>query len=194
MEIRDAKREDARDLARLINLAGEGIPEYLWSQQAGDGDTALEVGARRAARDDGGFSYRHARVCVDDAGRVLGMLLAYRLPDPYPLGDLDDYPALVRPLLEQESRVPGSWYINGIATFEHCRGKGIGRLLIQDTERRAQAAGCDLISLIVASENSTAKRLYEAMGFNIKDSRPVVPYPGSPQDGDWILMVKTIGN
>jgi hypothetical protein len=45
-----ARAEDARDLARLIDRAGEGIPMYLWSRAAEPGQDPLEVGTARAAR------------------------------------------------------------------------------------------------------------------------------------------------
>ncbi len=111
MAITNARLEHARDLAYLINLAGEGIPEYLWNGMAIAGQSALDVGAQRAARNEGNFSYRNARVCCD-GDALQGMVLAYRQPDPYDTGNLDDYPAPVRPLVELEAQAPGSWYIN----------------------------------------------------------------------------------
>ena len=137
MEITKASRENAGDLAYLINLAGEGIPAYLWQGMVEGDESALEVGARRAARDEGGFSYTNARICVAD-GALLGMILSYRQPDPYQTGDLSQYPDLVRPLVELEARAPGSWYVNAIATFEQHRGKGAGRKLMADAEVKAR--------------------------------------------------------
>jgi len=191
LKIRDASAADARELAYLINLAGEGIPAYLWQSQAENGESPLAVGIRRAARPQGGFSYRHARVCVE-AGRILGMLLAYPLPDPCETVDPDNYPALVVPLLELETGVPGSWYLNGIATLEDCRGRGIGRMLMLDSVQRARYAGCHQVSLIVASHNAQARRLYESLGFVERARRPLIPWPGSPPGGDWILMTREI--
>lgn len=191
MEITKASRENAGDLAYLINLAGEGIPAYLWQGMVEGDESALEVGARRAARDEGGFSYTNARICVAD-GALLGMILSYRQPDPYQTGDLSEYPDLVRPLVELEARAPGSWYVNAVATFEQHRGKGVGRKLMADAEDRARAQGCALVSLIVASENAGAVRLYQRLGFSATASLPLVPYPGGPHGGDWLLMVKRI--
>ena len=82
MLIEDATREQAPALAFLINLAGEGIPHYLWTGMAQDGEEPMEIGAQRAAREEGGFSYRNARVTVEGdelllltSGRVTGRLL-----------------------------------------------------------------------------------------------------------------------
>ena len=192
MEIRNASREHATDLAYLINLAGEGIPEYLWRSMIDGNETALEVGARRAAREEGGFSYTKARICVED-GALLGMILSYRQPEPYDTGPLDQLPEVVRPLIELEARAPGSWYVNAVATYESHRGRGVGRKLMADAESSASAVGCGTLSLIVASENAGARRLYRALGYADAASLPVVPYPGALHGGDWVLMLKRLG-
>jgi ribosomal protein S18 acetylase RimI-like enzyme len=191
MEIRDARATDASQLAHLINLAGEGIPEYLWRAMIEGSESPLEVGARRAARSEGSFSYTNARVCIErDA--MLGMLLAYRQPDPFEVGRIADYPEVVRPLVQLEARAPGSWYINAVATFEQYRGRGVASRLIADTELRAAAGSCDRVSLIVASENVGATRLYEHLGYEVTDSLPVATYPGCLHGGNWVLMVKRL--
>jgi ribosomal protein S18 acetylase RimI-like enzyme len=193
LEIRDALKTDARDLAYLVNLAGEGIPEHLWRGRSEPHETPLECGARRVAGDEGNFSYTKARVAVE-GGAVLGMILSYRLPDPYEIGDLSDTPELVQPLVRLESQVPGSWYVNAIATYEKHRGKGVARRLHEDAEIRARSHGCRRLSLIVASENPVAKRLYESLGFKDVAALPVVSYPGFPHGGSWVLMIKGIGS
>lgn len=191
MQIKDAGKEDAVDLAYLINLAGEGIPEYLWKNFAEKGESPWEVGAKRAAREDGGFSYTNARVCVAD-NFLTGMILSYRQENPYLIGDINDYPRIVRPLIELESKAPGSWYINAVATFEQYRGKGVAKALIIDAESKAKAGGCDVISLIVASENRRAKKLYDFLGFSLSDSLPTVTFPGCCYGGNWLLMTKEL--
>lgn len=191
MKIRQAEKSDAVVLARLIDLAGEGIPGYLWAGMAEPGETALEAGTRRAARDEGGFSYRNARVLTGDRG-VLGMLVAYRLPDPYPLNDLDDCPAIVQPLIRLEAQAPGSWYINAVATCSDCRGKGFATALIRDTEQHARSLGCKRVSLIVASGNDTAIRLYRRLGFKTTAQLPAASAPDFVVVGDWLLMQKSL--
>ena len=193
LEIRNAAKENARELAYLINLAGEGIPKYLWKGMIEGDESALDVGARRAARAEGSFSYTNTRICVEN-NKLLGMSLSYRQPDPYETGPLSEYPDVVRPLIELETRAPGSWYINTVATYAEHRGKGVARKLMMDAEIRARSGGCDLMSLIVASENARAIKLYEYLGFQAVGSLPVVPYPGSLHGGNWVLMTKRIDN
>lgn len=191
MQIEDATKGQASDLAFLLNLAGEGIPEYLWSGMAQENESPMDVGAMRAAREEGGFSYRNARVCTGD-GELLGAIVSYRQPSPYDISDIPEYPEIVQPLVLLESEAPGSWYINAIATFEKFRGRGVAQLLLREAEDNAVAEGCQQMSLIVASENTRAGKLYEHLGYKKVSARPVVPYPGCLHGGEWELMVKDL--
>ncbi|UCH49789.1 MAG: GNAT family N-acetyltransferase [Betaproteobacteria bacterium] len=189
--IRRAHKEDAPVLARLINFAGEGIPLWIWRQSAASDEEAFAVGAQRAARDSGGFSYSNAHVAEFD-GQVAAMLLGYRLPDPYDTGDLNEVPDVVRPLIELESRAAGSWYLNAIASFEHYRGRGIGSSLMSLALELARKSGATTLSLIVAQENQGAFRLYQREGYTALASRPVIPFPGCAFSGDWVLMTRPV--
>ena len=191
MIIRNATVNDAEHLAFLINLAGEGLPMFLWRQMAEPRQDPLSVGASRAAREEGSFSYRNARVLVID-GAVAGMLLSYRLPDSVAAVKPDDSPDVIRPLLELEARAPGSWYINAIATYEQFRGRGVASELMSACQTEALAAGAATLSLIVASENTAAHGLYVKLGYREIAARPLVAFPGGPQGGEWLLMVKNL--
>ena len=191
MEIIRAKKTHARDLAYLLNIAGEGIPEYLWQGMVEGEESALDFGEKRAAREEGGFSYTNAKVVVEE-DILMGMIVSYRQPDPYDIEDLKDYPDIVQPLIELEAKAPGSWYINALATHEPFRGKGVAQSLMKDAELQAQADHCNTMSIIVASDNAPAKSLYEHLNFEPIARLPVVEYPGCIHGGDWVLMTKNI--
>lgn len=191
LTIRNANIEDSPILAEFMNLAGEGIPAYLRELMAGPGEDPMAFGARRVARTEGGFSYTNACVAAyDDA--IAGMLLGYKLPDPYDAGPPEDIPEVVRPLIELESLVPGSWYINAIATDAAYRGRGVASSLMERAEQLAGRAHADALSLIVAEENLTARRLYEKLGYEGIARREIVPFPRCPHTGDWVLMRKGV--
>ena len=189
--LRKAAPADGPLLAELLDAAGEGLPLYLWSLMAGPGEDSMLVGARRAAGSEGGFSHRHAHVAMVDE-RPAGMLLGYRLPDPYDTSGLADAPPVVRPLLELEARVPGSWYVNAVAALPHFRGRGVGTFLMNIAEFLARAAGASTTSLIVAEDNAGALRLYQRLGYEALDRRAVQPFPGCHHAGDWVLMRKPL--
>lgn len=191
MEIKNASKEHADELAYLINLAGEGIPVHLWQNMVEANESPLDVGTRRAAREEGSFSYHNAKICVEN-NVVMGMLISYQQPDPYHIDDLSEYPELVQPLIELEAQAPGSWYINAIATYEKYRGKGVASMLLAEAEALAKSNACKLMSLIVATENDAAHRLYKRLGYETKASLPVIPYPGCMHEGNWALMTRDL--
>ena len=145
---RRATPEDAGALAELINFAGEGLPLYLWAKMAEAGETPWDVGRRRAARQEGSFSYRNA-IVVEAGGKVVASLIGYPLPDrPEPI-DYDTLPALFVPMQELENLAPGTWYVNVLATYPEHRGQGLGAGLLHLAEQIAAAAGKSGLSIIV---------------------------------------------
>lgn len=190
--VRRATRSDGAILARLIDIAGDGIPTHLWGASAGPGETALDVGRRRAERDEGGFSFRNAMLAEID-GAVAGLLLGYRQPDFFDDGNMDLLPPIVQPLVELEAAAPGSWYLNALAVLPNAQGRGVGRRLLAEADRLAAESGAPLLSVIVASENGRAFSLYRQHGFREIDRRAVVAYPGFAYGGDWVMMVKLLG-
>ena len=185
MQLRPATPDDARALADLINLAGEGLPLHLWAGLAEPGETAWDVGRRRAKRDTGGFSWRNATV-VEEAGTVVACLLGYPLPEePGPL-DLAATPPMFVPLEELERLAPGTWYINVLATYPDWRGTGLGTRLIAHAQELAGHGGT---SLIVADTNQGARRLYERTGHVERARRAAVKEGWDGAVREWVLMV-----
>jgi len=191
VEFRPARKSDAAALAILVDIAGEGLPSYMWSRMREPGQSVFEVGRARAARDEGGFSYRNATVAEID-GEVAACLVDYRLDDPYEPGDLNALPEMVRPLVALEAKAPGSWYVNVLASFPEFRGQGIGARLLALAEERGREQKAASASMIVASENAGAMRLYARSGYKEVARAPVAEYPGCGHGGDWVLMVKPI--
>ena len=189
-----ARKSEARAVAELIEIAGEGIPRFLWSQQAEAGEDPLDVGTARARREDANFSYRNAVLAFcDDA--VAGMLLAYRLPPPSAedLAALASLPALLRPLVELEAEVPGSFYINALAVHAPYRNQGLGSDLLVVAEARARDAGCRELSLQVFAENEAALRFYLRHGYEVVARRPIVPHVCYPYSTEVLLMTRPVG-
>lgn len=189
--VRKASLEEARELAELMNMAGEGIPAYLWAQQIESGEDVMAFGARRVAREDSGFSYTNAHV-ASVSGELAGMLLGYRLPDAFDAGELERCPDVVRPLLELEAEAPGAWYVNAVATVPAHRGQGVGTRLLRLAETLARDTGAASIALIVAEGNAAAVRLYDRLGYRTVARRGIVPYPGCTHTGQWMLMRREV--
>ena len=188
---RPAAKADASALAVLVDIAGEGLPAHLWNTLKAPGQSILEVGRERAAREEGGFSYRNAIIAEVD-GEIAACLVGYRLDDPYDLGDLEQAPQVVRPLVLLEAKARGSWYVNVLATFPEFRRCGIGIELLGIAEGKAREEGAHALSVIVAAENERAARLYAAAGYEALAAEPIFAFPGCPHGGDWLLMVKPL--
>ena len=182
--LRPARPGDAEDLARLADLAGEGLASALWAGMAEPGEAPLDVGARRAAGKEGAFSWRNA-VMAEVDGRVAGALVAYHVRAPEPL---DGVPALVRPLQALENRAVGTLYLNVLATYPEFRRRGVASRLLAEAERWGR--GSRGLSLIVADRNLAARRLYEAFGFVEAGREAMVKAGWASASEAWVLMVK----
>ncbi|MGW8246704.1 MAG: GNAT family N-acetyltransferase [Acidiferrobacterales bacterium] len=188
---RAATPGDARELARLVNIAGEGLPLYLWKQMAGEGESAWEVGRARAQREDGGFSYQNAVLRVRGE-KVVACLVGYPLASELPGTDYSEIPPMFVPLQQLEDMVPGTWYINVVAVYEEFRGRGYGKELLALAETIARDLGMRGLSLIVADTNEGARKLYNKIGFQEKAYRSMVKERWQHPGANWVLMVKNL--
>ncbi len=186
---RQAEPKDALAMAELVNMAGEGMPVYLWSGMATTGQSAWDVGRERAKRESGGFSFRNTIVKELD-GRAIASLVSYGLnaaPEPT---DYSEMPPMFVPLQELEDLVPGTWYVNVLATYPEYRGRGYGAALLALAESQAQAAGKRGMSLVVADSNVGARALYERIGYEEKATRAMVKEAWEHPGQNWVLLVK----
>ena len=188
IRLRPARPEDAGEMARLADMAGEGLPSHLWAGLAAPGEGAFEVGARRAARGDGAFSWRNATI-AEVGGATAGLALDYRLPEaPEPL---DALPPLARPLQALENRVAGAHYVNMLAVHPRFRRLGVAaRLMAAAAERGAPAPE---LALIVSDGNAGARAFYAAQGFTERAREALVPETWETSNRAWILLVKPLG-
>lgn len=186
--IRPAVFRDATHLAALVDIAGEGFASYFWGQMAETAQSPFEVGRARAQRDAGSFTWRNAHIAECD-GDLAGALVGYRIADDPDVGD--DLPDIARPLGELEAEVPGHWYVNVLAVFPEYRGRGLGGALLHQADRLGRAGAPAGMAVIVASQNDGAARLYARHGYLETARKAMVPFPGSEQTGDWVLLTKS---
>lgn len=185
---RPARLSDAERLAELVNFAGEGMPLYLWEGMAEGDETAWDVGRKRAAREEGSFSYRNAAIIEHD-GQAAGCLIGYPIPEaPEPIAP--DLPAMFVPLQELEDLAPATWYVNILAVMTECRGLGLGTELLALADANARGLGLGGVSLIVSDGNTGARRLYERCGYAETATRPMVKDDWSNPGHNWLLLVK----
>jgi ribosomal protein S18 acetylase RimI-like enzyme len=188
---RPATPADAPALAELVNYAGDGLPLYLWGKMAGPGESAWDVGRRRAAREEGGFSYRNAAV-IEHAGACAGALIGYEIadaPEPIPA----DMPAMFVPLQELENLAPGTWYVNVLAVQPAQRGLGLGTKLLGLADAIGASLGARGMSVIVSDANAGARKLYERCGYRERATRAMVKEGWQNPGQSWVLLTKASG-
>lgn len=189
--IRQASEADAPALAKLINIAGEGIPNWLWTRACVEGQTPLETGIERARRPSGGFSYTNALI-ADQGSDPIGMVLSYAITEA-PENNPNDLPAPIAPFVALEKLSVGTWYVNALAVFAEARGRGIGTALMTAAEGQARVRGFDEMSIQVYEQNVDAVRLYERLGYTLAAKEAVRLHPSPPYyTGDVLLLKKPI--
>jgi ribosomal protein S18 acetylase RimI-like enzyme len=187
--IRPATPRDATDLVAMIDMAGEGLPTCFWSHMAEAGQSPIEIGRARAMREAGAFSYRNAWIAEIGAA-VAGILIGYTIDDPVDLSNIDDLHEIARPLVRLEAKAPGHWYVNALAVYPEFRRLGVGTRLLHQADALGRASAPNGMTIIVASENIGARRLYERFGYREKASEPLVAYPGFKRGGEWVLLTR----
>ncbi|MGI3187111.1 GNAT family N-acetyltransferase [Nioella aestuarii] len=185
--LRLARDTDAAQLAELVNFAGEGLPLHVWTGLASDGQDPWDVGRMRQAE-----KARQGKIVVVDYGDgVVAGLTGYEIGnEPEPIGE--DFLALFRPLQELENLALQSWYVNVLASYPEHRGKGIGSRLLDLADDIGRSCGLSRMSVIVASNNTGARRLYERHGYDEVASRPCVKEDWDTDTEHWVLLMKEL--
>ena len=97
-------------------------------------------------------------------------------------------PAMFVPLQELEDLVPGTWYVNVLATYPEHRGKGYGAGLLSVARQLAIDTRRTGLSIIVSDANAGARRLYARCGYRELASRPMVKESWKNRGENWVLL------
>ena len=185
--IRPARIEDSREIARLFLISSDGLAEYIWHKSIEPGESVLDAGARRYARQNTAFSYENCLIAEID-GQAIGMAHSFPMfedPEAEPVSD-----PVLAPYADLEDH--GSLYLSGVAVAEDFRNLGVGGALMDAVNRHAKDLGLPRISLICFEKNEGAMRLYRRLGFEERSRRAVVPHPSLHYDeGEAVLLVRS---
>lgn len=200
--LRSATVQDCPTAARLMQIAADGVCDYIWSLQQDEFPTLspLEIGAKRYAEGEGNFSYRNCTLALThdehQQERVQGMVMAFAIPSEEvstaaaeaPPEDFPGAEVLAPYALEQ----PNSWYICALAVFPPYRQQGIGTQLLDLAFEQARERGFPTVSLLCFEQNVGALRLYQRYGFKTIDQAAVIPHPLIHHTGNVLLMTKAV--
>ena len=190
VRIRPAERADALHVAAFVDIAGHGIEVDEWRARRGS-DHSLFAAARRTVLEDRAQPYHYSRAhLLDCDGEIAAGLIGGTI-EAQSSGSADT-PAYVRPLVELETSVPGSWLLLVIATYPEYRGKGFGAQLMEHARLCAIRDGASEISLVTEDSNLSALGLYGRHGFREAETRPWSSYDGLSGPTRWIRLVKKL--
>ena len=192
LQFRKATEGDCTELTLIRDIAGRRMPSYLWSQEVGQGQSYFEYGREKIRTDANYNGYFKNWLVAESQSKFVGAFFGFSVEDPYPEIDLDAVPECFRPCIELERVASGCWLLQAIAILPQYRGKGLARQLLDKAGSVAKDSGTNRIALQVEEVNEIAFKTYQKNGYIEVDRRPYIPFPGSDDTGDYVLMWKEL--
>lgn len=168
IQYRPGEIEDCAKIAELINIASDGVVEYLFHDLV-PGMTSVSIVAHNHEKDNYPHSYK-STIVATDKNDIVGMALSYpssyhKITDEmrnfFPADKLEHFSAFY------SSRIDNTWFLDALCVIESHRRRGIGEKLISLTKEKAIENGYNSLSLIVFADNTLAIPVYESTGFKI---------------------------
>ncbi|MEH3114883.1 GNAT family N-acetyltransferase [Pedobacter terrae] len=169
--IRPAKPEDAAQVVPLLLQAmGELAPNLVHTK---DLETIDHIFEHFFQQQGNQYSYENTLV-FENAGKVLGSLTAYDgaklIELRKPLLAYLNLPDTGDNHLDAETQ-SGEFYLDSISVDASTQGKGLGKQLITAGIDWGWRLGHQNIGLLVEQNNHRALKLYQQMGFEIRNEK-----------------------
>lgn len=171
VRIRNAGKQDAADIARLVIMAWP-VDAFLSEDGARTVDDLTALIEDIALREDTLYSYCNTMIAEIRGGEhpdAAGIIIGY---------DGADFPVLRRTVQEMFSErfgkmdmkwpdetQSGEFYFDSVAVDPAYRGYGLGSALFNAMTERAVSLGYRTAGLLVDYDNPSAERLYVRLGF-----------------------------
>jgi len=201
LTIRPANPADAGLAARLMHLSMGELADYLFG---GARLSADEILAGMYLMGNNRFSWGIADIIEWD-GKPAGMLVSFpgweithrNLATGGSLLKLCGLFDVMRLSVRALSIANGietrrdEYYIANLAVLIEYQGRGIGSGLLNHAEQKARDSGLEKCSLIVDTENPSARRLYERFGYQVVFTK-TYPGPAENAHAGYHRMVKDL--
>ena len=168
IEIKNARKEQSPDIARLIMTA---MTDDCCLHFCGEGYGLEDFGGMMTMlveREDSQYSYRNTLVAMD-GDRLVGIAVSY---DGGRLHELRQ--AFVEAAktcigkdhsgMDDETQA-GELYLDSLAVLPDYRRQGIARRLLKATKEKADRMGLPCVGLLVDKGNPAGESLYASVGF-----------------------------
>lgn len=167
MSIRPAKISDYKSVAPLIVQAMNDLAMKF--TQSSDLEKAIPVFEYFFQQKGNQYSHENTLV-YEENGEIVGSITGYdgsklnELRTPF-LGYLLEKFGFEQ--VPEDETEDGEFYLDTVSVSQLHQGKGMGRKLIEAMICHAKERGFGKVGLLVDLENSSAKKLYERIGFKV---------------------------
>lgn len=191
--IRPAKKEEAYQLAMLVNQAGQGpgtrgLDMSYWTAAAEEGQDPYEIGQKTIESETDVYSYNNMRVIECD-GEVAALGMCFeawtRTKE-----EMDAIAEDFRVFKHLTNKIPGEFYLDSLAVDHNFRGRGFGKVMLEDCINRAKQDGYGSVFLIAFDKNVEGIGLYKKYGFYPVHDLPNPSNPDMPYQGGKIILYK----
>jgi ribosomal protein S18 acetylase RimI-like enzyme len=180
LRLRAAQVDDAPFAASMLRLSMGSLADHLFGRKPGNIEKLLE---KLFARDAGRFGYKHAFIAAFENTSV-GLLVASR-GDKVNRLNLETIPHLMAVLGPAKAvgfiwrvvMLPGGkeaeddeLYISNLGIIPSMQGRFFGTHMLAHAEKLAQDRNLAKCSLIVGWHNTSARRLYERVGYQVVET------------------------
>jgi len=175
MIIRDARREEAREIAKLIMVAMNYECCQFWAGPEHTLQDFEDVMTRLVEREDSQYSYLNTIVAAEEEKpekdhSILGVCVSYDGGELHRLREAFFEEALRAFGIDHrgipDETEPGEWYFDSLAVRSDCRHQGIATKLLEAAKERARKAGLPIAGLLVDQGNIAVEKLYASVGFH----------------------------
>lgn len=175
IQIQEATREQAAEIARLIMMAMTDECCLYFCAEGHGLEDFLRMMTQLVAREDSQYSYKNTLVAMDGHD-VVGISVSYdggrlhELRQAF-IGAAKEHLGKDHTGMDDETQA-GELYLDSLAVLPGYRRRGIARLLLQATKERADMMGLPCVGLLVDRGNPSGEALYTAVGFRyVNDSQ-----------------------
>ena len=189
LSIRPAAPDDTELVSRLIYLSMDELADYLFG---GVHRSVEEILAGLFSMNGNRFSSSNVDVAeweAEPAGMLVSypgweftrreMMIGFGLLKVCGLLDTMRLSVHAMSIANGVETHRDEYYLANMAVSPNFQSRGIGSSLLTHAENKAQQAGLKKCSLIVDTENPSARRLYERFGYQVVFTKT---YPGPAED------------
>ena len=166
ISIRDGQLSDCLVIARLVNQSSGGAADYLFGRASQTGGSAEEIVSELLARE---VHYSYANTVVaQNEGKVIGAALSFPASGLLINEQIKQYYSAQQLQYIQyfvDNKLKDSWHLDAICIDDGCRGKGVGKQLLDAVKQQASYYKFPVLEVFVFASNTGAIRFYRRNGF-----------------------------